>query len=137
MANLYVDIIANPMMDLQMDILVNPLKDLQVNILENLLLALEANFLVEFQMDPPMNLLANPPSGPHVGPYPSGGLPYGGTPPMGTWTRHPWRPWVPTWYPTLISPTPNAHIMRKSLPYLIYTTGINPNAHARVFWKVI
>ncbi len=45
--------------------------------------------------------------------------------------------WVPTWYLTLISPTFSAHIMKKSLPYPIYTTGIIPNAHAWVFWKVI
>jgi len=31
-----------------------------------------------------------------MGPYPGGRLPYDGTPPMGTWTGHPWKPWVPT-----------------------------------------
>jgi hypothetical protein len=27
-----------------------------------------------------------------LGPYLGGGLLYVGTPPLGTWTRHPWRP---------------------------------------------
>jgi hypothetical protein len=40
---------------------------------------------------------------------------------------HPWRPWVPTWYPTPIVPTSSAHILRKSLPYPIYIVGIDPN----------
>jgi hypothetical protein len=81
--------------------------------------------------------LGKPPNGPPMGPYPSGRLPYDGTPPMGTWTRHPWRPWVLTWYPTLISPAPSAHIIRKFLPYPIYVTRTNPNAHVWVFQKAI
>jgi hypothetical protein len=56
---------------------------------------------------------------------------------MGTWMGYPWRPWVPIWYPTPIGPTLSAHITRKSLPYLIYTVGTDPNAHVRVFWKAI
>jgi len=49
---------------------------------------------------PPCKPLGRPPSGPRVGPYLGGELPYGGTLLMGTWTRHPWKPWVLTWYPT-------------------------------------
>jgi hypothetical protein len=72
-----------------------------------------------------------------VGPYHGGGLLYGGTPPMGIWTKHPWRPLVPTWYLAPTSPTLNAHITKKSLPYLIYTIGTDLDAHVHVFQKVI
>jgi len=41
---------------------------------------------------PPGKRLSEPPSGTFVGPYPGGRLLYGGTPPLGTWMRHPWRP---------------------------------------------
>ncbi len=41
---------------------------------------------------PPGKPLSEPPSGTFVGPYLSGRLPYGGTPPLGTWMKHPWRP---------------------------------------------
>ncbi len=81
--------------------------------------------------------LGGPLNGFPLGPYLGTGLPYSGTFAMGTQTGHPWKPWVPTWYPTPIVPTTSAHISRKSLPYPIYIATIDPNTHVQVFQKVI
>ncbi len=46
----------------------------------------------ETSSGPLEKLLGEPLSGTFLGPYLGGGLLYVGTPPLGTWTRHPWRP---------------------------------------------
>jgi len=40
----------------------------------------------------PTECPSEPQGGPPMGPYLGGSLLYGGTPPMGIWTGHPWRP---------------------------------------------
>jgi hypothetical protein len=83
----------------------------------------------------PLNRAPNkPPSGPPMGPYlgPKGyliAIPFQWAHGRDIFGDHLWRPCVLIWYPTPIGPALSAYITRKSLPYLIYTIGTNPNTH--------
>jgi hypothetical protein len=55
--------------------------------------------------------------------------------PIGPWVRPTWNPWYPPWYPIQPPIAPNSLPSRESLPYPIYTAGMDPNAHVRMFHK--
>jgi hypothetical protein len=57
--------------------------------------------------------------------------------PTGLWIGPTWNLWYPSWYSVQPPITPNPPSNRKSLPYPIYTTRTDLDAHVCVFQKVI
>ncbi len=49
------------------------------------------------------------------------------------WIGPTWNPWYLSWYLVQFIITPNPSPSRKSLPYPIYTTRMDPNAHTYIF----